>query len=91
MIVRLRRGQTDSWATNQSPTMTDLPGDRPAAPSHGSATVRAGAAPFSETVADDARGGVRPTTPPRDQGQHRRAEKTTVRPPAGLPGVAENE
>ena len=92
MMVRLPRGQTDVWATGSSRTMIGLPGSRCAAASHSAAaTPRPGEAPSSEAVEDDARARVPLTTPPRDQGQRRRAEKTTLRPPVGPRGIEDDE
>ena len=84
MMVRLPRSQADSRATGSSRTMIGLPGNHGAAASHSAAaTERPDEAPSSEAVDDDARAGVPLTTPPRDQRQGRRADKTTVRPPVG--------
>jgi hypothetical protein len=67
--------------------MTGLPGTRRAAARRSAAaTADPAAAPSSETGDGDAPA-VSLTTPPRDQGQRRRAEKTTVRPPADPLGV----
>jgi hypothetical protein len=90
-MVRLPRGHTDSWATGSSRTMNGPPGSRGAAATHSAAAiVRPGEAPSAEAVEDGAGAEVPLTTPPRDQGQRRRAEKTTRRPPAGPLGIEDD-
>jgi hypothetical protein len=92
MMVRLPRSQTDSRAAGSSRTTIGLPLNRGAAATHSAAAPsRPGEVPSSEAVEDDARAGVPSTTPPRDQSQRRRAEKTTVRPPVGGRGTDDNE
>ena len=92
MMVRLPRRHTDLWATGSSRTMIGLPVSRGAAASHSAtATARPGEVPSSEAVEDDGRTRVPLTTPPRDQGQRRRAEKTTLRPPVGPRSIEDDE
>jgi len=68
--------------------MTGLPGNPGAAASHSAAaTTPPTAAPSPETGEDDARARVSLPTHARDPTQRRRAEKTTVRPPAEPPDV----
>jgi hypothetical protein len=91
-MVRLPHTQTAAWAPGSSRTMIGLPGNCGAAASpRAPATAPPGEAPSSEAVEENARAGVPPTTPPRDQRQRRRAEKTTVRPPVGRRGIDDNE
>lgn len=65
---------------------------RAAAASHReTASARPGEAPDAEAVEDDARSEVPRRAPPHDQSQRRRAEKTTVRPPADPHGIENDE
>ena len=92
MKVRLPRDHTDSCATATSRPMNGPPGSRGAAATHSAAaTVRPGEAPSAPPVEDGAGAEVPRTTPPRDQGQRRRAEKTTRQPPVGPPGIEDDE
>ena len=92
MMVRLPHSQTDSRAAGSLRTMIGLAGRRGEAASHGAAaTVPPGEVPSSEAVEDDGRATGPLTTPPRDQGQRRRAEKTTRRPPVGPLAIDDDE
>ena len=55
------------------------------------ASRRPGEAPSSEPVEDDARSELPRRTPPHDQNQRRRAEKTTVRPLSDPRGIENDE
>jgi hypothetical protein len=91
MMVRLPRSQTDSRAAGSSRATMGRPRNGAAASHSAAAPSRRGEAPSSEAVEDDARAEVPLTTPPRDQSQHRRAEKTTIRPPVGRRGIEDTE
>ena len=66
---------------------------RPAAAASHQATASPGPgeAPSSEPVEDDGRSEFPRRTPPRDQNQRRRAEKTTVRPLSDPHGLENDE